>query len=172
MTATSHFQTNYEGSITLEQLAESVGCSLKQFLGDSVLSIMLCIEVAVENRLEGKLTPTMLLFEREDGEGYETYDVMEALIVPSVSAQRFEIGFLVSDPIAEGASVTDLPLSDNAIFELNRLSRVTSVSPHKLLEEGINLRWMLKQAADKSLDVLLDSAYEHTYIDVPTTFID
>lgn len=172
MTAPSQFQTNYEGSITLEQLAESTGCSLEQFLGDSVLSVMLCIEVAEENRLEGKETPTMLLFEHESGAGYEAYDLMESLTNTAVPVQRIESDFPVSDPVAEDDSVAELPLSADALFELNRLSRVTSVSPRKLLEEGINLRWMLKQAADKSLDVLLEGPGDDEYIAVPTTFVD
>ncbi|MBC7708335.1 hypothetical protein H7Y63_03860 [Polaromonas sp.] len=172
MTAPSPFQTNYEGSLALEQLAALTGCSLEQFLGDSVLSVMLCVRVSQENCADGKVTPTLLLVEHESGQGYETYDVMEALATPTVTRQPVEDDFPVSDPFAEDPSLAYLPLAEDDLAELEYLSEVTDVSPRKLLEEGINLRWILKDAADKGLEVLLEGATDDEYIPLPTSFID
>lgn len=166
------FQTNYEGGVTLEQLAESTGCSLEQFLGDSVLSVLVCVRVAEENRLAGKSSPTLLLFEHETGQGYETYDFIEVLTSQSVPKQRTDQPLPVADPFAEDLSKIDLPLSKATQEELEELSQVLAVPPRKILEESINLRWLLKQAADQSLEVLIEATEEDEYIVVPTTFTD
>lgn len=171
MTAETKFQTYFEDGLILEQLAKSTGCSLVQFLGDSVLSIMLCLRIAEENRLDGKVTPTQLLIEHQNGQGYGTYDFMESLRSSVIPYPCIEDNFPVPDPFTESPTLT-LTLPDGALSELKSLSELTEVSPRKLLEEGINLRWLLKQADDKGLEVLLEGAGEDEYIPVPTSFVD
>lgn len=114
----------------------------------------------------------MLLVEHESREGYEAYDFMEALEGSAIPTPRKAPDLPVSDPFAEDPSVIGLPLSQDSSAVLEGLSSELAVPARQILEEAINLRWILKQAADKSLDVLLEATAEDEYIAVPTTFVD
>jgi hypothetical protein len=165
------FQTNFEGGVTLEELAHATDCSLEQFLEDSILSVLLCVRTAEENRAEGKQSPTLLLVEHQSRKGYETYDFMEAL-TGSADALPAAPQLSVEDPFAQESNRVELPLPAAALKELDELSRVLVTPRQRILQQGISLRWILKEAADASLSVLLEGVHEDEYVVVPTTFVD
>ncbi len=172
MSTDTAFKTNYEGSIVLEKLATNTDCSVEQFLEDSVLSVMICAQVVRNNRAQGKTGPTLLLFEVEDRDGFETYDLMERLKPATESADEVDQQFPVTDPFADDPVAIDMPLSPETIENLDYLSTQLGVQTHRILEVGIDLRWILHQARQKSLAVIAETHVEDEYLSFPTTFTD
>lgn len=171
MPLTQPLVTNREGAVVLEELSILSDSTPEQYVAESILSLLICVNAIRNNRREGKLSPTLILFEQENG-GYLAYDFLDTINNPhEPTPSPKDPSLKLTDPFRDGKQV-ELPLSPETRKDLDDISDYLSIPPTSAVEEAINLRYRIQQAFSRSLNVLIEGHIPDEYYEMPVEFGD